>query len=118
MNKLAVFVEGYTEVVFVEKLIEEIAGETNVLIEHREIRGGGSKRRTFARVRAAKPDTGQQYFVMIIDCGGDHLVKERVLNRNQVGTRSFSSNSGSSSNLGQSRSTRAIGSRLMRAMKA
>ncbi len=41
-----------------------------------------------------------------------------LLNRNQVGTRSFSSNSGSSSNLGQSRSTRAIGSRLMRAMKA
>ena len=83
MNKLAVFVEGYTEVVFVEKLIEEIAGETNVLIEHREIRGGGSKRRTFARVRAAKPDTGQRYFVMIIDCGGDHLVKERVLEEHQ-----------------------------------
>jgi hypothetical protein len=79
MNKLAVFVEGYTEVVFVEKLIEEIAGETNVLIERREIRGGGTKRRTFALVRAAKPDTGQRYFVMIIDCGGDHLVKERVL---------------------------------------
>ena len=49
MNKLAVFVEGYTEVVFVEKLIEEIAGENNVLIEHREIRGGSSKRRTFAK---------------------------------------------------------------------
>src|SRR5437870_5303823 len=83
MNKLAVFVESYTEVVFVEKLVEEIAGETNVLIEHREIRGGGSKRRTFARVRAAKPATGQQYFVMIIDCGGDHLVKERVLEEHQ-----------------------------------
>ena len=40
----------------------------------------------------------------------------RRLNRNQVGTRSFSSNSGSSSNLGHSRSTRAIGSRLMRAI--
>src|SRR5262245_48197941 len=40
------------------------------------------------------------------------------LNRDQVGTRSFASNSGSSSNLGQRRSIRAIGSRLMRAMKA
>src|SRR5215831_3417101 len=39
------------------------------------------------------------------------------LNRDQVGTRSFASNSGSSSNLGQRRSTRATGSRLMRAMK-
>src|SRR5262249_50263178 len=40
------------------------------------------------------------------------------LNRDQVGTRSLASNSGSSSNLGQRRSIRAIGSRLMRAMKA
>jgi hypothetical protein len=78
MNKLAVFVEGYTEVVFVEKLIEEVAGENNVLIEHREIRGGNSKRRTFAQVKASKPDTGQRYFVMIVDCGGDKLVKDRV----------------------------------------
>jgi hypothetical protein len=38
MSKLAVFVEGYTEVVFVDKLIEEIAGESNIRIEHREIR--------------------------------------------------------------------------------
>ena len=56
MKKLAVFVEGYTELVFVEKLIEEIAGAAKVLIEHREIRGGATTRRTFARVRAAKPD--------------------------------------------------------------
>jgi tetratricopeptide (TPR) repeat protein len=38
------------------------------------------------------------------------------LNRSQDGTRSFASNSGSSSNLGQRRSTRATGSRLMRPM--
>src|SRR5258708_2274501 len=87
MNKLAVFVEGYTEVVFVEKLIEEIAGEANVLIEHREIRGGSSARRTFARVRAAKPDTGQKYFVMIVDCGGDRLVKERIMEEHENLTR-------------------------------
>jgi hypothetical protein len=77
MNKLAVFVEGYTEVVFVEKLIEEIAGKPNVLIEHREIRGSSS-RRTFARIRAAQPNTGQRYFVLIVDCGGDRLVKDRI----------------------------------------
>ena len=40
------------------------------------------------------------------------------LNPDQVETRSFSSNSGSSSNLGQSRSIRAIGSRLIRSMNA
>jgi len=83
MNKLAVFVEGYTEVVFVERLIEEIAGEAHVLIEHREIRGGGRVRRTFARVRAAKADTGQKYFVMIVDAGGDRLVKERIMEEHE-----------------------------------
>lgn len=40
------------------------------------------------------------------------------LNPDQVETRSFSSKAGSSSNLGQSLSTRATGSRLMRPMKA
>ena len=48
--------------------------------------------------------------------GANRILDE--LNRDQVGTRSLSSNSGSSSNLGQSRSTRAIGSRLMRAINA
>ncbi len=88
MNKLVVFVEGYTEVVFVEKLIEEIAGKNNVLIEHREIRGGSTARRTFARVRAAQPATGQKYFVMIVDCGGDRLVKERILEEHENLTKS------------------------------
>jgi hypothetical protein len=81
MNKLAVFVEGYTEVVFVEKLVEEIAGKQKVRIEHREIRGGGAKsgnRRTFAQVKAAQPQTGQKYYVLIVDCGGDRLVKTRI----------------------------------------
>ncbi len=83
MNKLAVFVEGYTEVVFIKNLIEEIAGVNNVRIEHREIRGGSTKSRTFERVQAANPDTGQQYFVLIVDCGGDKLVKARVLEEHQ-----------------------------------
>jgi len=59
MNKLAVFVEGYTEVVFVEKLVEEIAGQQNVLIEHRKIRGGGARsghRRSFARVSGERAE--------------------------------------------------------------
>ena len=86
MNKLAVFVEGYTDVVFVEKLVVEIAGEQNVLIERREIRGGGARsgiRRTFAQVSAARPGTGQKYYVLIVDCGGDHLVKTRIIEEHE-----------------------------------
>lgn len=42
----------------------------------------------------------------------------RTLNPDQVETRSFSSNSGSSSNLGHNRAIRAMGSRLIRSMNA
>ncbi len=87
MKKLAVFVEGYTEVVFIEKLIEEVAGKANVRIELRKIRGGSEKRRSFAQVRAAQPDTGQKYFIMIVDCGGDRLVKERIKQEHENLTR-------------------------------
>jgi hypothetical protein len=78
MNRLAVFVEGYTEVVFVEKLIEEIAGRNDVIIEHREIRGGSRARRTMRLIKAARPRTDERFFVLILDCGGDEPVKARI----------------------------------------
>ena len=79
MNKLAIFVEGYTEVVFVEKMIEEIAGQNRVRIEHREIRGGRTIRRTMKLIRAARLHPRQEYYVLLFDCGGDELVKTRIL---------------------------------------
>jgi len=87
MNRLAVFVEGYTEVLFAEKLIEEIAGKSKVKIELREIRGGSATRRTMGLLKAARPDTGQQYFVLLVDCGGDDLVKTRILEEHALLTK-------------------------------
>lgn len=83
MNRLALFVEGYTELIFVEKLIEEMAGRNKVRIELRRIRGGVSTRRKLTVMKAAKVDTGQKYFVLIVDCGGDHQVKSRILEEHQ-----------------------------------
>lgn len=77
INRLAVFVEGYTEVVFVKKLIEEIADDNNVQIEHWQVRGGSNTRRAM-QLKARQPNTGQRYFVLIMDCGGDVLVKDRI----------------------------------------
>src|SRR4051794_8764885 len=87
MNRLTVFVEGATEVVFVEKLVCEIAGEHNVLIESRRITGGSSVRRRSALLKAAKQNTGQKYFVLIVDCCGDHQVKTRILEEHENLTR-------------------------------
>src|SRR4051812_48288355 len=82
------FVEGYTEIVYVEKLIEEIAGQNRVLIEYRRIKGGSSVKRTMEVIKAAKPSTGQQYFVLLIDCGGDESVKTRITEEHENLTRS------------------------------
>jgi hypothetical protein len=79
MNKMAVFVEGYTEVVFVDRLIEEIASARAVRIEWRRISGGTSCLRTNHQLKAAGPHAGQTHFVVIHDCGGDDAVKSRML---------------------------------------
>jgi hypothetical protein len=78
MNRLAVFVEGYTEIVFVEKIVEEIAGIGNVIIEQKRIRGGARVPRRITQIKAVRPNTGQQYYVLLFDCGGDEQVKSRI----------------------------------------
>jgi hypothetical protein len=79
MNKMAIFVEGYTEVVFMDRLIEEIANENKVRIEWRLISGGVTCPRTSRQIKAAQRDSGQEHFVVIFDCGGDDAVKSRML---------------------------------------
>jgi hypothetical protein len=79
MNKMAIFVEGYTEVVFVDQLIAEIANENAVRIEWRLISGGATCPRTSRQIKAAQPNTGQEHFVVIFDCGGDDAVKTRMI---------------------------------------
>ena len=79
MNKMAVFVEGYTEVVFVDRLLGEIASENAVQIQWRRISGGTSCPRTNHQLKAAGPNTGQKHFVVIHDCGGDDAVKSRMM---------------------------------------
>lgn len=78
MNKLAIFVEGYTEVVFVERLIEEIAGKNRVSIQHTKIRGGSKVPRKMKIIKAARVLPRQEYYVLLFDCGGDEQVKSRI----------------------------------------
>lgn len=83
MHKLAVFVEGYTEILFAERLISEIAGSKNISIEQRKIRGGSRVRRTFSVIQAAEQLGTEKYYVLLVDCGGDALVKTRILEEHQ-----------------------------------
>lgn len=78
MNRLAIFVEGNSEVLFINKLITKIAGIRKVRIDNLVIRGGTKTPKTMV-LTATQPNTGQQFYVIIIDCGGDNSVKTRII---------------------------------------
>ena len=76
MNKLAVFVEGYTEQIFVEKLLIEIAGRNNVCIEKSDLFGGNRGKRK--GLHFSHSDNGTKYFAYIINCHGDSTVPSDI----------------------------------------
>jgi len=78
MSKLAIFVEGLTEQLFVEKLINVIAGERNVRFELRRASGKVSDRRRWRLLRSVSPDQGEPHYVLIVDCSNDELVNSRI----------------------------------------
>lgn len=79
MKKLAVFVEGNTEVLFAEALVTQIAGSNRVRIERAKIVGGRTVPRQMRIIQGAGIENGQQYYVLLVDCGGDKAVKSRVM---------------------------------------
>lgn len=82
MRKMAIFVEGRTELEFDSKLIEEIASTKAVTIESRKIRGGSRVPRTCQRIAVKQAgqigQTSTHYF-MLYDCGNDELPKSRMI---------------------------------------
>jgi hypothetical protein len=79
MNRLGIFVEGETEQLFVEKLTRELAGSRRLYIELTRARGGVSTRRRTAFVKDGDKLVGIDYYVLIVDCGGDGGVKSRLV---------------------------------------
>jgi len=79
MKRLAFFVEGATEVLFIEKLIQEIAGKNNVTIELGFVKGGRTMPKQLTVIKAKNTVSGTKYYVLIINCQGDHQVKTRIV---------------------------------------
>lgn len=88
MHKLAIFAEGYTEVLLVQRLLEEIADKDNIVIKQIKIRGGRNIKRSVTTIVAAKPATNQNFHVLLIDCEGENQVKTRILEEHQNLTNS------------------------------
>lgn len=78
MHKLAVFVEGWTELSFVERLIGEIAGNHNIVFEKKRIVGGSHVQRRVISIETTKAIVDEKFYVLLFDCGGDHQVKPRI----------------------------------------
>jgi len=75
VGKLAVFVEGQTELIFLRRLIEEIGGTNNLTF--REERWHAKSFITLS----TEPAAGQPFFVLIVDCCSDHAVLSAILDR-------------------------------------
>ncbi len=78
MNKLAVFVEGQTEQVFVERLLREIAGNKEIEIKDCRPTGRRKGKPTHLHIEASTADSRNKFFVLIVDCGGDERVKSLI----------------------------------------
>ncbi len=81
MNKLAIFVEGQTELLFAESLLLEVAGTANLAIEKRRMLHRKNGRRIMSCIEASAGPGAKKYFVMIVDCGSDERVKSDILER-------------------------------------
>jgi hypothetical protein len=76
VKKAAIFVEGQTELIFVTKMMEELAGVANIKLRsivHRATR--------IITLSGDSTDNKKKYFVLLVDCQGDHSVKSAILER-------------------------------------
>lgn len=82
MSKLAIFVEGQTEQIFVEKLVRYLGSHRNISIQVQRLEGGSKNRpRTMINISGTNEVTNQDYFIVIIDCGQDERVKSDIIER-------------------------------------
>lgn len=75
MNKLAIFVEGQTEQMFVARLLKEVAGRNQIIINKEKIYGKSYSRASIYQISGSIQSSGYEYYVNIIDCGGHERVK-------------------------------------------
>jgi hypothetical protein len=85
MKKIAFFVEGQTEQIFVDKLVRHIFGQDNIGVEVLRFSGKESARR-IRTIRVADKNSNVQYLFRIYDChgGGENsVVKSDILEQFQ-----------------------------------
>lgn len=82
MDKYAFFVEGFTEVLFVENVLKVLVGQKNLSYKIQSQRGGSTCPFRTIVVRDV-PSLNAKYFFLICDCGGETNVKSYLLEQRQ-----------------------------------
>ncbi|GAB6011141.1 DUF4276 family protein [Viscerimonas tarda] len=78
MKKIAFFVEGQTEQIFVDRLIREMVGRRSVSIISKRAQGGSSAPKQ-ELVRSVSFVRNPSLLVLIYDCGSDNRVKSEII---------------------------------------
>ena len=80
MTRLAIFVEGQTELEFVSRLVEELFGHKGLFV-NRQRASGKAGLRSFVTLRGRTSSRGRTttHYVLIRDCRGDSTVKSDMI---------------------------------------
>jgi len=79
MKKIAFFVEGQTEQLFMNKLLIEIAGQKNISVELEQFQGYGKKPTKIIYPITTSSSVSPQHYALIHDCRSDSSVKSRII---------------------------------------
>jgi hypothetical protein len=79
MKKIAFYVEGLTEQLFINKLLIEIAGQKNIEIELERFQGSGKMHEKEIYPKTTSHPVNPKYHALILDCVGDGGVRSRIL---------------------------------------
>ena len=81
MRKIAIFVEGQTELLFLDRLILELATESGLAVEHAEALGGATRARQLKFLKKQTLHPHHKIYVLIVNCAGDSNVKSDIIER-------------------------------------
>lgn len=81
LERIAFFVEGLSEQLFIEKLLTEILGQKNISIEKRKMKGGSKMSISIIKIGAPSISPTADYFFMIIDCSGETTIATYIRNQ-------------------------------------
>lgn len=83
MKKIAFFVEGFTEQLFLTKLFEEVCAKGSLAITSIKGKGGGKIAISFTAISAKAVTADTEYYVLIVDCSGENNLRSYINDRRE-----------------------------------